>query len=92
MPQSAAADGAGKPATICGQAAADPWVACLLVGLGARRLSMNPVSAAQIRYAVRAARKDSLEQLAPAALTSDSTQTVSTLVSHALRSIYPESG
>jgi phosphotransferase system enzyme I (PtsI) len=87
-----AADGAGKSATICGEAAADPRVACLLVGLGARRLSMNPVSAAQVRYAVRAARKESLEQLAQAALTSDSTQTVSTLVSDALRSIYPEFG
>jgi phosphoenolpyruvate-protein phosphotransferase len=85
-----AANAAGKPAAVCGESAADPGVACLLVGLGARRLSMNPVSAALVRYALRASHLDSLETLARAALNSDSAQTVSTLVTDALRSICPE--
>jgi phosphoenolpyruvate-protein phosphotransferase len=80
-----AADAAGKPATICGEAAADPGVACLLVGLGARRLSMSPVTAARVRFALRASYQHSLEQLAQAALAADSAQTIATLVCDALQ-------
>ncbi|MEN8801815.1 MAG: phosphoenolpyruvate--protein phosphotransferase [Thiogranum sp.] len=84
-----AADAVGKPVSVCGEAAADPRVACLLIGLGVRRLSMSPVSAARVRYAVRASYQSSLESLAQAALRSDSAQTVSTLVTDALRTTYP---
>jgi len=85
-----AADAADKPVAVCGEAAADPRVACLLIGLGVRRLSMSPVSAARVRYAVRACRQDALASLAQKALHSDSAQTVSTLVSDTLRNTYPE--
>jgi phosphoenolpyruvate-protein phosphotransferase (PTS system enzyme I) len=85
-----AAQAAGKPATICGEAAADPRVACLLVGLGARRLSLSPLSAARIRYALRASLQCSLEELANEALNSDSAQTVAKLISDALKSTCPE--
>ena len=85
-----ATSAAGKPATVCGEAAADPRVACLLVGLGTRRLSMTPVSAARVRYAVRSSYQHSLEELAYAALKSDSPQTVSKLITDALQSTYPE--
>jgi phosphotransferase system enzyme I (PtsI) len=46
-----AAAGAGKPVTVYGEASSDPRVACLLAGLGARMLSMSPVSAARVRCA-----------------------------------------
>jgi phosphotransferase system enzyme I (PtsI) len=36
-----AAEEAGKPAGVCGEAAADPMLACVLVGLGMSSLSMN---------------------------------------------------
>ncbi|HEX3592559.1 MAG TPA: phosphoenolpyruvate--protein phosphotransferase [Pseudonocardiaceae bacterium] len=36
-----AATRAGKPAGVCGEAAADPMLACVLVGLGVSSLSMN---------------------------------------------------
>ena len=85
-----AANAAGKPVTVCGEAAADPRVACLLIGLGARKLSMSPVSAAQVRYAVRASHLKTLESLAQVALNSNSAQAVSTLVTDALLNIYPE--
>jgi phosphoenolpyruvate-protein phosphotransferase len=86
----AAAHAAGKPATICGEAASDPGVACLLVGLGARRLSMSPLSTARVRYAVRNAHLAALEELAWAALDSGSAQCVSKLVSNALQDIDPQ--
>jgi len=85
-----AAYAADKPVAVCGEAAADPRVACLLIGLGVRKLSMSPVSAARVRYAVRATRLDALASLAQKALHSDSAQTVSTLVSDTLRNTCPE--
>ena len=85
-----AAAESGKPAAICGEAAADPRVACLLVGLGARRLSMSPVSAARVRYALRASAVSSLEELAARSLACESAEAVSTLVNEALRHTLPE--
>jgi phosphoenolpyruvate-protein kinase (PTS system EI component) len=85
-----AARDSGKPAAICGEAAADPRVACLLVGLGARRLSMSPVSAARVRYALRASALNSLEELAIRSLACESAEAVSTRVNEALRHTLPE--
>jgi phosphotransferase system enzyme I (PtsI) len=47
----AAAD-AGKPVGICGEAASDPELAVVLVGLGATTLSMSPVALAGVRSAL----------------------------------------
>jgi phosphoenolpyruvate-protein kinase (PTS system EI component) len=80
-----AADAAGKPATVCGEAAADPRVACLLAGMGARILSMSPVTAARVRIAVRNSDITSLQELAKTALNSDSAQTVSAMATALLR-------
>ena len=40
---------AGKPVGICGEAAADPLLAVVLVGLGATSLSMSPSALADVR-------------------------------------------
>jgi phosphotransferase system enzyme I (PtsI) len=85
-----AADAAGKPVAACGEAAGDPRVAALLIGLGIRRLSMSPISAARVRYAVRASQHSSLSELAQAALACDSAERVSALLSDALRNILPD--
>jgi phosphoenolpyruvate-protein phosphotransferase (PTS system enzyme I) len=45
---------AGKPIGVCGEAAADPLLACVLVGLGVRSLSMAPSAIAEVRAAVAA--------------------------------------
>jgi phosphotransferase system enzyme I (PtsI) len=39
----------GKPVGICGEAAADPMLAVVLVGLGATTLSMSPAALADVR-------------------------------------------
>ena len=87
-----AAQGAGKPVAVCGEAAGDARVACLLVGLGVRRLSMSPMSAARVTYALRACDSASLERLAVAALGSDAPQAVSDMIDEALRETVPELG
>jgi phosphotransferase system enzyme I (PtsI) len=41
--------GAGRPVGVCGEAAGDPVLALVLVGLGATSLSMAPASLADVR-------------------------------------------
>ncbi|GAA1979700.1 phosphoenolpyruvate--protein phosphotransferase [Catenulispora subtropica] len=50
----AAGEAAGKPVGVCGEAAADPLLACVLVGLGVRSLSMAPSAIAEVRDALAA--------------------------------------
>ena len=45
----------GKPVGICGEAAADPLLAVVLVGLGATSLSMAPTALADVRASLLAA-------------------------------------
>ena len=55
---------AGRQTCVCGEAAGDPRMACVLVGLGIRQLSMSPMRAARVRYALRTADLRQLEQIA----------------------------
>jgi phosphoenolpyruvate-protein kinase (PTS system EI component) len=50
-----AARRAGLGVSVCGEMAADPAMATLLVGLGLRELSMPPRAIGAVRDAVRAA-------------------------------------
>lgn len=79
-----AADAAGKPISICGEAAADARFACLLVGLGARTLSMNPLSASRVRFAIRAMSTATLTELGERALACDSALGVGALLDDSL--------
>ncbi|MGW0801735.1 phosphoenolpyruvate--protein phosphotransferase [Nonomuraea sp. NPDC002799] len=49
-----AAAAAGKPCGICGEAAADPALACVFTGLGASTLSMGPTALPAVRAALAA--------------------------------------
>lgn len=44
---------AGKPVGVCGESAADPLMALVLVGLGVTSLSMATPSLPAVRYALR---------------------------------------
>jgi phosphotransferase system enzyme I (PtsI) len=62
----------GKPVGICGEAAADPLLAVVLVGLGATSLSMAPTALADVRATLLEHTLDGARQIAAAALAADS--------------------
>ncbi|QPZ39154.1 phosphoenolpyruvate--protein phosphotransferase [Paramicrobacterium chengjingii] len=55
---------AGKPVGICGEAAADPLLAVVLVGLGATTLSMSPSALADVRLSLARFDGDAAQHLA----------------------------
>ncbi len=58
----------GKPVGICGEAAADPLLAVVLVGLGANSLSMAPTALADVRASLLEYSLDDARIIAEAAL------------------------
>lgn len=67
----AAGKAAGKPVGICGEAAADPLLAVVLVGLGATTLSMAPTAIADVRATLLQYTRADAERIAAAALAAD---------------------
>lgn len=61
----------GKPVGICGEAAADPLLAVVLVGLGATTLSMAPAALADVRFSLSRFTLDDARRIAQAALDAD---------------------
>jgi phosphotransferase system enzyme I (PtsI) len=62
----------GKPVGICGEAAADPMLAVVLVGLGATTLSMSPAALADVRAELSRFTKDQAIEFAELALSANS--------------------
>jgi phosphotransferase system enzyme I (PtsI) len=63
---------AGKPVGICGEAAADPQLAVVLVGLGATTLSMTPAALADVRAELATVTLEQAKAKAVAALAASS--------------------
>ncbi len=63
---------AGKPVGICGEAAADPLLAVVLVGLGATSLSMSPAALADVRAELARFTLKQAKQFAELALSANS--------------------
>ncbi|WP_435746083.1 phosphoenolpyruvate--protein phosphotransferase [Microbacterium sp. PMB16] len=61
----------GKPVGICGEAAADPLLAVVLIGLGATSLSMAPSALADVRHTISRRTLDEARTLAEIALAAD---------------------
>jgi len=66
-----AGETAGKPVGICGEAAADPLLAVVLVGLGATTLSMSPSGIADVRASLLRYSRQDARRLAELALAAD---------------------
>lgn len=75
-----ACDQAERDLCVCGEAAGDAAMACLLVGLGVRCLSMSPVRAADVRAAIRRTQHAALEELAKQAARADSAESIKDLL------------
>ena len=63
-----AAQAAGIPVSICGEMAAEPATALVLVGLGVRELSMSPAAIPHVKAALRGASAAHLQEVAEACL------------------------
>jgi phosphotransferase system enzyme I (PtsI) len=63
---------AGKPVGICGEAAADPLLAVVLVGLGATSLSMSPAALADVRTELAKFTLEQTQEFAEIALSANS--------------------
>jgi phosphotransferase system enzyme I (PtsI) len=62
----------GKPVGICGEAAADPMLAVVLVGLGATTLSMSPAALADVRAELTRFTLEQAKEFADIALSANS--------------------
>jgi phosphocarrier protein FPr len=65
---------------VCGEIAADPGAAALLIGLGVRELSMNPRSIPEVKNTIRGLSIPRAEHLAGLALQRDSAASVRALL------------
>lgn len=63
-----AANRYGKWVGLCGNMAADPDLACLLIGLGVTELSISPANVAAVKHRIRSVRFDALQEKAQRAL------------------------
>lgn len=73
----------GKPVGICGEAAADPLLAIVLVGLGATSLSMAPTALADVRATLLEHTLKGAREIAQAALAADSAASARTAAQEA---------
>lgn len=66
---------ARKPVGVCGEAAADPTLACVLVGMGVNSLSMTPRAVTPVARTLRGVSVEQCRHMATAALAADSPDT-----------------
>jgi len=60
--------GKNLPVSICGESAGNPAIACLIIGLGVRQLSMSPARTPQVNYAIRRQSLVEIQNIAEEAL------------------------
>lgn len=80
-----AAEAAKKPVSVCGEAAADPRMIPLLVGLGVTELSMTPSVLMDAKESVRGLSWNRCHRLARHALKAPTGASVAEMVNHFLR-------
>jgi phosphotransferase system enzyme I (PtsI) len=83
----AAGGRADKPVGICGEAAADPLLAVVLVGLGATTLSMSPSALADVRASLLRYTLDEARSLAETALAASGAAEARAAVTAAVESL-----
>ncbi|WP_341953962.1 phosphoenolpyruvate--protein phosphotransferase [Salinibacterium sp. TMP30] len=74
---------AGKPVGVCGEAAADPQLAVVLVGLGVTSLSMTPQALADVRAELKTVTLEQAKARAAAAINATTGPTAREAAAHA---------
>jgi phosphotransferase system enzyme I (PtsI) len=80
---------AGIPVGVCGEMAADPWLAMLHIGLGLDDLSMNPVSIPLIKKIVRELNRKEAEELVHSVLHLSTAHEVEEVLFEKIAALYP---
>ena len=75
----------GRPVNLCGEMAADPGAALLLLGMGVDSLSAGPASVPRVKWAIRSVTLAQARDLAAQALELDTARQVRRLLDDALR-------
>ncbi len=75
----------GRPVNLCGEMAADPGAAVLLLGMGVDNLSASPVSVPRVKWAIRSFTLAEARELARQALDLDTVGQIRRLLNDALR-------
>ncbi|MEO6848090.1 MAG: phosphoenolpyruvate--protein phosphotransferase [Chthoniobacterales bacterium] len=70
----------GKPISLCGEIASDPFYTMLLLGLGFRNFSVSPGRLLEIKHAIRSTRLPDAQKLAAQVLSLNSTREIKALV------------
>lgn len=81
---------AGIPVSMCGEMAADPIFAIMLLGLGLEIFSMNPSSIPVIKNVVRSVRYRDCRRIAEAALQKKTAQEIEEFVIESVATRFPE--
>ena len=76
---------AGRPVNLCGEMAADPGAAVLLLGMGVNSLSAGPASVPRVKWAIRSFTLTEAQELARQALNLETVREVHQLINAALR-------
>jgi phosphoenolpyruvate-protein kinase (PTS system EI component) len=71
---------ANCPVSVCGEAASDPLLAAVFVGLGIRAVSVSPARAPVVRYALRQLTLSEARRVADHAIQSEPSSVVETLM------------
>lgn len=88
----AAGAGSGRPVGVCGEAAADPLLAVVLVGLGVTSLSMSPSAIADVRSSLLGYTREDAGRFARIALAADGASEARLAVREAASALRGESG
>ncbi len=80
----------GKDVALCGEMAADPLLAIVLLGLGLRTFSMNPIFIPRVKKALRAVEVRSVRRVVQQAMNLRSAQEVEEFVIEKLLPKYPD--
>ncbi|HYU24573.1 MAG TPA: phosphoenolpyruvate--protein phosphotransferase, partial [Thermoanaerobaculia bacterium] len=81
---------AGIPVSMCGEMAADPIYAIVLIGLGLEIFSMNPSSVPVIKNVIRSVRYRDCRRIAEMALTKRTAQEIEEFVIESVATRFPE--